>query len=452
MKVSVESPIFTARKLTLIGTLAFAFLLPFLTWRESLGCPLFILLFNLAILPRFGADVNERTGQVEAGAKPSGRAGLILYPVSILALILVFRHHMEAAAAAWAILALGDGVASIAGQAVGGPRLLWNPRKTWSGFAGFVVAGTTGAYMLTRWVNPHLAVDKTFIVSLAASIVGALVETLPILLDDNLTVPLASGGFIFCAYLIERSALASNMPYLGVRIILAVAVSACFSFAALAIRSVDRSGALAGFLLGIAIYMGYGWKTFSVAALFFFLGSAATKLGYAKKLQRGVAEGRGGARGWREALANTLAGAFFSILVITTHHEAAFLAAFVATFAEAAGDTVSSEIGQWLSSRAYLVATLEPVPAGENGAISFAGSTAGLAASAAVVGLGLALRLCGAKAALIALAAAMAANILDSVLGATLEHRGLLTNDVVNFAATTFAGALALALMLHFHL
>lgn len=404
-----------------------------------------MLLFNVAILPRTGAEPGEE-------AEPGNWTGMIFYPISLLALILVFRRHMEVVAAAWAILALGGGAASLAGGAMDGPQLPWNPKKTWTGFAGFVIAGSAGAYVLTRWVSPHLPLDKTFMISLAGSLVGALVESLPILLDDNLTVPLVSGGFIFCALLIERSALASNMPYLGVRIVLAVSVSAIFSLSALTMRSVDRSGALAGFLLGIAIYMGYGWKTFSVAALFFILGSGATRLGYVKKARRGVAEERGGARSWREALANTLAGAFFSILVITTHHEVAFLAAFVAAFAEAAGDTVSSEVGQWLSPRAYLITNLRPVPAGENGGISFAGSASGLTASAGVAGLGFGLKLCGMKITLIAFVAAMVGNILDSVLGATLERRGLVTNGVVNLVGTTFAGAVALALMFHFHL
>jgi uncharacterized protein (TIGR00297 family) len=181
---------------------------------------------------------------------------------------------------------------------------------------------------------------------------------------------------------------------------------------------------------------------------FFLIGSAATRLGYARKASRGVAEKRGGARSWREAVANSLAGAFFSLLVITTHHEGAFLLALIAAFAEAAGDTVSSEIGQWLSRRAYLITTFRPVPAGENGGVSAGGSIAGLLASALVVAIAFALGLCGKGCATIALAAAVAGNLLDSVLGATIERRGLVTNGIVNFAGTSFAGALALCIAL----
>jgi uncharacterized membrane protein len=65
-----------------------------------------------------------------------------------------------------------------------------------------------------------------------------------------------------------------------------------------------------------------------------------------------------------------------------------------------------------------------------------------------VVAVGLALGLCGPSGAAVALGAAFAGNLLDSVLGATIERRGLVTNGIVNFAGTSFAGGLALALMM----
>jgi uncharacterized protein (TIGR00297 family) len=123
--------------------------------------------------------------------------------------------------------------------------------------------------------------------------------------------------------------------------------------------------------------------------------------------------------------------------------------ALMAAFAEATGDTISSEIGQYISSRAYLITTFKPVPAGENGGVSVGGSVAGVLASALVVALGYGMGLCGKGGATIALTAAVAGNLLDSVLGATIERRGLVTNGIVNFAGSSFAGALALAIALH---
>jgi uncharacterized protein (TIGR00297 family) len=442
----LRAPLFSTRKIVHMSMLSFAFLLPYLTWTQAAGCALLALLFNLVVLPRLDVDLRKST----ATAPPAGVwTGIVIYPISVLVLILLYRHAMYVVGATWAILALGDGLAGVAGSAWRGPTLSWNREKTWSGFLAFLVAGTAGAYVLTRWTAPTLAPDFALRVCAATALVGALVESAPIRLDDNATVPLVAGAFMFCVCFVERSALDSNLPYLGRRIVLAVVISLALAGLAWGLKMVTPSGALSGFLLGVAVYLGYGYKSFLLMFTFFLMGSASTRLGYARKAARGVAEKRGGARSWREALANSLAGAFFSILVITTHHEGAFLIALIAAFAEAAGDTVSSEIGQWISPRAYLITTFRPVPAGQDGGVSVGGSLAGFLASALVVALGYGMGLCGRGGAALALSGAVAGNLLDSVLGATLERRGLVTNGIVNFAGSSFAGGLALAIALH---
>jgi uncharacterized protein (TIGR00297 family) len=369
-----------------------------------------------------------------------------LYPVSVLLLILIYRHHLEVAAAAWAIMALGDSAAGLIGESMPGPRLPWNPGKTWTGFTAFVLAGAAGASVLLVWVQPSLAPGKAIIVSVLSALLGAAVESAPIRLDDNLTVPLMCSGFIFCALLTTSAAVRTNLPYLGRRLLLAAVVNLTFALLALRLKTASRSGAALGLALGMMVYLGWGWRSFLILFSFFAAGSLATRLGYSRKAERGLAEGEGGARSWREALANVGPGAFFALLVIITQQEHAFLVAFVAAFAEAAGDTVSSEIGQWLSPRAYLIPSLRAVPAGENGGVSLAGSVAGLVASGLIASLGWLLGLTGGGGAGIAFAAAIAGNLLDSLMGATLERRGLATNGIVNFAGTVFAGALALAL------
>jgi uncharacterized protein (TIGR00297 family) len=438
-------PILSTRKIVHLSMLIFAFLLPYLDWEQAAGCALLALLFNAVILPRMGLDLRKNVeGQSASGAW----TGIVLYPISILALILIYRHDLYVVAATWGIFALGDGLAGIVGGAWRGPGLPWNRAKTWAGFAAFIVAGTAGAYVLMRWTAPGIAPEIAMRICAAAALAGAIVESLPIRLDDNATVPLISSAVIFCLSMVERSQLDSNLPYLGRRILLALVVNLVFVLVALGLKTVNLSGALCGFLLGVAVYLGYGYKSFLMLFLFVAIGSAATRLGYARKAARGIAEKRGGARSWREAVANSLAGAFFSLLVITTPHEGAFLIALVAAFAEAAGDTASSEIGQWLSGKVYLITTLRPVAAGENGGVSMGGSLAGVFASAILVSTALALGICGKAGAAIALGAAVAGNLMDSVLGATLERRGLVTNGIVNFAGTSFAGMLALFLAL----
>lgn len=303
--------------------------------------------------------------------------------------------------------------------------------------------------MLLLWTSPWMPTSKVLAVTTVAAFLGALVESLPIRLSDNISVPLVCAAFIFSAVLMTYVSLDENLPYLGVRIILAGAVSGALALLAWGLRQVSLSGALVGLFLGAAVYMGFGYKSFLILLAFFVLASLATRLGYSVKLARGVAERSRGARGWREALGNVLPAAWFSILVITTPYQQPFLMAFVAALAEAAGDTVASETGKWVSSDAWLITSLKPVPAGEDGGVSVAGSTAGIGASALVVALAYGLNLTRGLDAAVVLIAAIAGNLADSVLGATLERRGLVTNAVVNFAGTGFAGALALAFALH---
>jgi uncharacterized protein (TIGR00297 family) len=493
-----------------MASLLFAFLFPYLTWKQAAGGALLLLLFNTLILPWLDVDLSKqlwtgggpsrkREGPIRGEGTTHLQTRVVLYPISVLALIVLYRNHLAIAAAAWAIMALGDGMATVVGEAARrqlvagrqaqettaeillrrptdqndkgraqhdrvhpnslrlwrgklGATLPWNRQKTWAGFLSFVIAGTVGAYVLTRWIAPEIPPQRTLMVCAAGSLLGAVIESLPIALDDNITVPLVVGTFMFCAFLVERSALESNLPYLGRRIVLAIGVNLAFALLACAAGAASRSGAVCGFLLGTAIYLGYGYKSFLLLFAFVLLGSVATRLGFAKKAARGIAERMGGARSWRQALANLLAAAFFAVLVITTHHEPAFLIALVAALAEAAGDTVSSEIGQWASDRAYLITTFRLVAAGEDGGISLAGTAAGFAASATITGLGLGLGLCGPyrfAGAAIALGAAVAGNLLDSFLGATIQRRGLITNGMVNFVGTSVAGGLALGLALH---
>jgi len=121
-----------------------------------------------------------------------------------------------------------------------------------------------------------------------------------------------------------------------------------------------------------------------------------------------------------------------------------FVIPTLAALAEATADTVSSEIGQAFGGQPILITTLRRVPPGTDGAISLYGTLAGILTAAIIAATGApALGMSFAEC-LTAFAAGVAGLFFDTLLGATIERRGWIGNDLVNFTSTAFAAAIAL--------
>ena len=129
---------------------AFALLLRFLTWWQAAALAGTALLFNALVLPRIGGRRLYRPID-EARGFP---LGILLYPLAVLLLILVFSARLDIAAAAWGILAFGDGAATLVGRRADGLRWPWNHDKTIAGSIAFVVCGGLGAIALACWTRP----------------------------------------------------------------------------------------------------------------------------------------------------------------------------------------------------------------------------------------------------------------------------------------------------------
>ena len=90
-----------------------------------------------------------------------------------------------------------------------------------------------------------------------------------------------------------------------------------------------------------------------------------------------------------------------------------------------------------------LLTGLRRVRPGTDGAVTLLGSCAGVAAGALVaIAGGWSMRL-NAGTMVTALGAGVCGLFFDSLLGATVERRGWMGNDLVNFTSTLFAAALA---------
>jgi uncharacterized protein (TIGR00297 family) len=188
----------------------------------------------------------------------------------------------------------------------------------------------------------------------------------------------------------------------------------------------------------------------------FVLADISTRLGREQKLRLGTAERRQG-RTAAQVAANLGIAALASEGVVQSwlagslwfaHTAPALLLGVgLAALAEAAADTVSSEIGQILGGQPRMITTLRRVEAGTDGAVSLIGTLAGVASAGIVAAIGAWALVGGAAMFWISCAGGVFGLFFDSLLGATLERRGWLNNDSVNFLSTASAAAFALGVL-----
>jgi uncharacterized protein (TIGR00297 family) len=228
----------------------------------------------------------------------------------------------------------------------------------------------------------------------------------------------------------------------------AMLVTVVFALLARLIRGVTLSGAIAGAFVCFALYASAGPGAFAALVSVFILAWVTTRLGYKQKEKLGTAEKHDG-RTASQVLANVGTAAVCAVLYAYLRVPS-FLLAATAALAEAAADTVSSEFGQARNQQARLITTGELVPAGTDGGITLAGTLAGTIAAALVTLVCVLTGLIPWGGLAIAIAAGVAGMLFDSLLGALLERRHLLSNDTVNFLSTVFAAVFAFNFSLYF--
>lgn len=427
--------------------LGFAFLLRYLSPQEAFLCALAACLFNLYLLPQFGARRIFRESENEPI-----RSGPFYYSLSVLVLILLFPQHLYIVAAAWGVMALGDGSASLCGTTTSRFWIPWNPQKTITGAMGFIFFGSVGASALLFWTLPqfpqlYLSPREIVGLSCTVSICCAVVESLPWKVSDNLSVPLAAGLLFYLfidTSLLTMLRTCAFWTHLG----LGLLVNIFLALIAWFFGWVRISGCQAGIFVGTLIFGFQGWRGLVILLCFFIFGSVSTKMGYHYKRELGISqsESKGDARGAKEVLANGIVPAMLSILAAVTNESRLFLVGFTSALAAATADTVSSEIGQWIGGEPILITNLARVPRGSNGAVTLKGSLAGVFAALTLSFTALQIGLINQTQFWIVQVAGLIGNLMDSFLGATIEGKEGIDNEVVNFLNTLTGAGVGIAL------
>ncbi len=207
------------------------------------------------------------------------------------------------------------------------------------------------------------------------------------------------------------------------------------------LKKINFNGAITGAALAIIIFLGGGLESLIALLIFFVLGSYASSWKKDFKKQYSLTQENEGKRGVANVLANGgIAGclAIFALLAQDHHHIMVMM--IISSFATACSDTLSSELGNIYGKKYFDIATLKSSKRGLDGTISKQGLWFGLLGSTAVALGTFAIHKDYALALIITFSGFLG-NIIDSLLGATLQRKGHLNNHQVNFLAT-LAGSL----------
>lgn len=420
--------VITARRLIIRASFGLvAFVLPFLGSTGSLFFFLFLSLLIALINPKMNifmlvATVADRKSEVLV--KPlaltfsltalcifSVVSGLPLYIVSIALIIVTLAEVLAVLFESY-----GSFTSSLIFVLSGG-------------FFGFLVGGVAATF-----TNVSTSADFLLFVAMIGALVGALLRNILREVEENVVVPLGIG---LAMWLFEG--LSYSVPV--VRLLLTLLFMIFLGYALGRVKLADISGVISGILMGLLIVSFTDFRWFILMLSFFVIGGIFTKYKYDYKRAIGIAEGAGGARGYRNVFGNGLVALVCAIAFGITGN-VLLIVAYVGAIATATGDTLASEIGQTYRKLPRLITDLKVVPTGTDGGITTLGEVSALAGAGAIAIISALLGL-GALSMIVpvVLGGLFGANI-DSVLGAVLERRHYLTNSTVNLLATAF-GALA---------
>ncbi|MBA0661621.1 hypothetical protein Goklo_005897 [Gossypium klotzschianum] len=229
--------------------------------------------------------------------------------------------------------------------------------------------------------------------------------------------------------------------------LIAVVISSLVAIRSYRRKSLDLSGALAGFLV-MTIHFVAGYRFGAMLLAFFFTSSMLTKVGEDKKQRVDADFKEGGQRNWIQVLYNSGIAAVLSVLIgnLTGWEDkcldsndsvliTSLIGGIIGHYSCCNGDTWSSEIGVLSDDQPRLITTFKSVRRGTNGGVTKTGLLAALAAGS-VIGLtfvlvGFLTTRCSNEMAMkqllvipLSAVAGLLGSIIDSLLGATLQFSG----------------------------
>jgi uncharacterized protein (TIGR00297 family) len=215
-----------------------------------------------------------------------------------------------------------------------------------------------------------------------------------------------------------------SVPTLALQIPIGTALALAIGLISLRAKFLTPSGVIALGFIGLATF-GLGGIAWAIPIFAFFLPSSViTRLGKSRKQRLSQLQQKGGRRDAGQVLANGgVAGAL--ALLWFVWREPALYFAYVASLGAAAADTWSAELGVLSAEHPRLITTWRKVDAGISGGVTAFGTLGGLLGASVVFvsALPFAGALWSWQAYIAILGCALGGNIVDSLLGATVQEK-----------------------------
>lgn len=227
------------------------------------------------------------------------------------------------------------------------------------------------------------------------------------------------------------------MPVITYSIIIALAL------ASFILRKLTLPAAVTAIVVAVFIFWGSGYTGLEMLGAFFILGVIATSWHKRDKEIFKPAADHGNRRDLWQVLANGGAAAICGLLVEIPSlalHQQTLRLMIAGSLAAATADTLSSELGMVYGRRFYNIISFKADKKGLNGVVSIEGTIIGVAGST-LIALIYCFGFSFSASFWVIIVAGTVGNYADSLLGATLERRHLLNNNMVNFF-NTLTGAL----------
>jgi uncharacterized protein (TIGR00297 family) len=303
-----------------------------------------------------------------------------------------------------------------------------------------LIAGASSAFIAGSWYvywTSAVSFELIFFIAVIGAITAALFESIPSSVDRLFSMTLGSAMAMW---------ILASFGYTVAPLHLLIAFIFALFLGYLAYRTniADISAVLSATLMGVLIIVFSNILWFVLLLTFFILGGVFTKYKYDYKLNLGIAQEKGGVRTYENVFSNSTAALVLAIAYgIYPQHNNLITYAFLGTVATAAGDTLASEIGTTALQTPRMITNLKTTKTGTDGAVTSLGELAAFGGAMAIGILGAAFGFVEQiiPAILITCAGGWGGTNIDSLLGATFQKNGYLSNSGVNFVATA-TGAL----------